>query len=265
VLRFLFPRGVRGWRAFTLIELLVVIAIIAILAAILFPVFAQARDAARKAACLSNTKQVGLAAMMYTQDYDETYPGELWARDNKLTYDPVWFKQFQPYLKNIGVYTCPSNGALKFSQLPYPVDYVANMHLIRETLTLGGSGVVPINGRSPVAMAAVDAPADYILLSETSRQMNNFSWNADDFNWVRTHWQSFPLYRDAVTRHANGMTAVMADGHALWLRTPDRTASPFPPDLSVIGDTKAGTPLWGSLNGRYKAYVRNTSVGFWGF
>ena len=60
--------------AFTLIELLVVIAIIAILAAILFPVFAQAREKARSASCLSNEKQIGLGLMMYTQDYDETYP-----------------------------------------------------------------------------------------------------------------------------------------------------------------------------------------------
>src|ERR687883_602422 len=61
--------------AFTLIELLVVIAIIAILAAILFPVFAQARAKARQTACLSNLKQIGTGLMMYTQDYDETYPG----------------------------------------------------------------------------------------------------------------------------------------------------------------------------------------------
>src|SRR5579862_7266477 len=64
----------RKARAFTLIELLVVIAIIAILAAILFPVFARAREAARKTACLSNMKQLGLASQMYKQDYDETYP-----------------------------------------------------------------------------------------------------------------------------------------------------------------------------------------------
>src|SRR5436309_10199488 len=64
--------------SFTLIELLVVIAIIAILAAILFPVFAQARESARKTACLSNNKQLGMSVMMYTQDYDEMYPCNNW-------------------------------------------------------------------------------------------------------------------------------------------------------------------------------------------
>ncbi len=70
-------------RGFTLIELLVVIAIIAILAAILFPVFARAREAARKSSCLSNLKQIGLGAMMYVQDYDEMYP------DSRLAYNPL--------------------------------------------------------------------------------------------------------------------------------------------------------------------------------
>ena len=67
--------------AFTLIELLVVIAIIAILAAILFPVFAQAREKARSASCLSNVKQIGLGAMMYTQDFDEAYPIGGWQNE----------------------------------------------------------------------------------------------------------------------------------------------------------------------------------------
>src|SRR5258707_10293439 len=67
-----------GRRAFTLIELLLVIAIIAILAAILFPVFAQARDKARQASCLSNMKQIGMGAMMYSQDYDEIMPETGW-------------------------------------------------------------------------------------------------------------------------------------------------------------------------------------------
>jgi prepilin-type N-terminal cleavage/methylation domain-containing protein len=92
-------------RAFTLIELLVVIAIIAILAAILFPVFAQAREAARKAACLSNMKQIGLAAGMYSTDYDELIvPSNMGNAGATVS----WPSLLQPYTKNEGIFVCPS-------------------------------------------------------------------------------------------------------------------------------------------------------------
>src|SRR5579862_9797418 len=107
-------------RGFTLIELLVVIAIIAILAAILFPVFAQARESARKIACLSNTKQLGLGIMMYVQDYDEVYPMDSWDvpaignADNDLhsgayISSVTWIWQIMPYLKNRQILVCPSD------------------------------------------------------------------------------------------------------------------------------------------------------------
>jgi prepilin-type N-terminal cleavage/methylation domain-containing protein/prepilin-type processing-associated H-X9-DG protein len=95
---------VKGKRsAFTLIELLVVIAIIAILAAILFPVFAQAREKARAASCLSNMKQLGLAMFMYVQDYDERFPTS-WAKG--FPGDPKFF--VQPYMKSTKILLCPS-------------------------------------------------------------------------------------------------------------------------------------------------------------
>ena len=127
-------RDTKHQRGFTLIELLVVIAIIAILAAILFPVFAQAREKARAISCLSNLKQLGTGAMMYVQDYDDTYPqgvgktnGGNWynglntmypngwraayANPGNPRYDAAactWAEALQPYLKNYAIGQCPS-------------------------------------------------------------------------------------------------------------------------------------------------------------
>src|SRR4028118_2088342 len=96
---------------FTLIELFVVIAIIAILSAILFPVFARARENARKTSCLSNLKQIGLGALQYTQDYDErtvpcvlAYSGNLYDGNNR-----VFFQLIQPYVKSTQLFQCPSD------------------------------------------------------------------------------------------------------------------------------------------------------------
>lgn len=116
--------------AFTLIELLVVIAIISILAAILFPVFARSREAARKTTCTSNLKQIGMAAFMYAQDYDETFPWLMQDKRNNIDQTgfswgmvsgpPKWsvdingkrgvFMEaaFQPYIKNTGIFVCPT-------------------------------------------------------------------------------------------------------------------------------------------------------------
>jgi prepilin-type N-terminal cleavage/methylation domain-containing protein/prepilin-type processing-associated H-X9-DG protein len=98
-------------KAFTLIELLVVIAIIAILAAILFPVFAQARDKARSAACLSNMKQVGNALMMYMQDYDEKTTWFYHTRSHPDVMGRYWYYPLHPYTKNWQVFICPSVGS----------------------------------------------------------------------------------------------------------------------------------------------------------
>src|SRR5688500_5016558 len=108
---------------FTLIELLVVIAIIAILAAILFPVFAQARDKARQTACLSNAKQIGMGVMMYMQDYDGVYQ-EHFTRSVPATTLIYWPDQIKPYLKNDQIFSCPSRSDIKYtSALPYYIAY----------------------------------------------------------------------------------------------------------------------------------------------
>jgi len=96
-------------RAFTLIELLVVIAIIAILAAILFPVFAKAREKARQSSCSSNVKQITLAVLQYVNDYDEKFPYLAYNGGNTL--GRHWTELSEPYIKNAQVWECPSTGA----------------------------------------------------------------------------------------------------------------------------------------------------------
>src|SRR5437762_13404286 len=103
---------------FTLIELLVVIAIIAILAAILFPVFAKARETARSASCKSNLNQIGKGWMMYVQDYDEKTPLNWWSatpcapdQGSDRGAQPIMFARIQPYVKNRRVMICPSDGS----------------------------------------------------------------------------------------------------------------------------------------------------------
>lgn len=98
-------RSTRFIKGFTLIELLVVIAIIAILAAILFPVFAQAREKARAISCLSNQKQLGTSVMMYVQDYDESFPAGL----QDSWWNCTWYVLIQPYVKNIQILRCPDD------------------------------------------------------------------------------------------------------------------------------------------------------------
>lgn len=159
--------------AFTLIELLVVIAIIAILAAILFPVFAQARDKARQTSCLSNTKQMGLGITMYAQDYDETYPQAYWyANDlNGANGYNQWSGLIQPYVKNTALFVCPSdpnkgvpptNPGLD-NQAPR-ISYVANAAVLpRKRRSIDPANVT--------TLAALDAPADTIVIAEMTNTL----------------------------------------------------------------------------------------------
>ncbi len=163
---------------FTLIELLVVIAIIAILAAILFPVFAQAREKARTTSCLSNLKQLGTAAMMYTQDYDETLVMSWWGYGpgwSGHTYpgNQRWQDGLMPYNKSKDIYNCPSDANVVRYQPTNPsskegdADFYNSVgtpgsYAINATYWDGSDGVHNPDGQ---ALASVQKPAETILFS----------------------------------------------------------------------------------------------------
>ena len=250
--------------AFTLIELLVVIAIIAILAAILFPVFAQARDKARQTACLSNLKQQGLAMMQYVQDYDETYPHnnglaafneypDFNRKNQTYNFNLHWQQQIYPYHKSWGIYLCPSdenpsapkidNAGLSGYRPPTESSYAINSHLMQT----GQNGATP--GALPESFLA--APASTYLISETSGNLEFFGYggscgalsrlNAVRFPNATAAEKSCPLNiadpakfvgrEDTRARHAAGSNIVYTDGHAKWNRWQnilDRNTCPNP-------------------------------------
>ena len=224
--------------AFTLIELLVVIAIIAILAAILFPVFAQAREAARKTSCLSNTKQIGLAYMMYLQDFDETFPPHVSERtapagtpDTADARAPYSYKtKLQPYIKNLQIFKCPSAPAWP---APGPgrwftTDY-GNNH---NEANLAGANQQTWYQANPdfgfnetTTIATITYPARFIVLGDAGRAsglpsrggMYPQPWSFDDSALPDTQQQGRFL-----ARHQGGGNIAYGDGHAKWTR-PEKT------------------------------------------
>jgi prepilin-type N-terminal cleavage/methylation domain-containing protein/prepilin-type processing-associated H-X9-DG protein len=153
-------------KGFTLIELLVVIAIIAILAAILFPVFAKAREAARKTACINNLKQIGIAVMAYNQDYDEVYPFDAYARTGSTATmaSPAtdllhWPGRVQPYIKNTKIFQCPSSAPIA-TPADQMLGYWANGPVF---ITSSGTGQ---------PMAALTAPADTVMCYDDLGKQN---------------------------------------------------------------------------------------------
>jgi prepilin-type N-terminal cleavage/methylation domain-containing protein/prepilin-type processing-associated H-X9-DG protein len=177
-------------KAFTLIELLVVIAIIAILAAILFPVFAQAREKARAVACISNLKQLGTAAMMYAQDFDEVFPGNV--RNSTFKGGSFWWQVLPPYVQKAsgnvgfggaaadaagsGIYTCGSakpeeslvrnaSVALFGSVDRFKLNYIPNGLVVEHQVTPDPL-VAGRNWFGGPSLAAVTAPANTAWLTE---------------------------------------------------------------------------------------------------
>ena len=210
-------------KGFTLIELLVVIAIIAILAAILFPVFAKAREKARQSSCLSNMKQMGLASMQYAQDYDEklvptaTGTGGGDAKTFRLL--------LQPYMKSAQVMSCPSDPSGNT-----PLDTVKGLGPTSYGLNTNTGLHIYLTGGTAGSLGAVVKPAETIIFTELgfctnaasnptpdqwtqSTSVSNYGYTRmypGDGAWVSDAWRVWP-------RHNGGTNCTFHDGHAKWV------------------------------------------------
>jgi len=183
---------------FTLIELLVVIAIIAILAAILFPVFARAREKARQTSCLNNMKQFGTAVLMYAQDYDEMMPrvyvgGPLsYTLPNGSSYSGylLWHTMLFPYIKNIQVYNCPSDTQRWTGQYTGSTSYGLNVY-----------------NHYGLSLSSFQAPAENMVFAEATGG-DSYNLDGDLISGVS----------ELHGRHNEGLNNTFADGHAKWMK-----------------------------------------------
>ena len=248
---------------FTLIELLVVIAIIAILAAILFPVFAKAREKARQISCASNERQLGLGFMQYTQDNDENYP----ITPGVNSGNTGWAGAIYTYVKSTGVYKCPDdptspNASITPAQVP--ISYTAP-----KSINFSGAG----SGLGPQRISAWNSPAISVLLFETEGTQTDPSnpveqgsliisgkggignsstpgFNSSGLTAVYA-CGAFPGNAAAMTPqragglvHTDGSNFLMADGHVKYMRPTVISSgynAPSSTSPQVNGNTAAGT------------------------
>jgi len=215
-------------KGFTLIELLVVIAIIAILAAILFPVFARAREKARQASCQSNLKQMALAARMYSQDYDErVVPMWTWGAGPGRD----WFQWIlYPYVKNYNLFECPSYDSVAYlapawANVPNSTPCTSEPLSIRFRTGIGknwfrndGSGTDAGYWNDWLKDSSILWPAELVEFGDSDcivmgphdlGQVQNF--------YAGTSWPG------GYYRHNGGMNAAFCDGHVKWMKPSNGT------------------------------------------
>ena len=222
-----------GRSAFTLIELLVVIAIIAILAAILFPVFARARENARRSSCQSNLKQIGLGIFQYLQDYDEKFPNQVRAGGSSTNPPYGWVDESQPYLKSLQIFQCPSEPTSYDGTSPGATnytDYYINAAL-GDTSANQSSATAAIYDQGGISQAALASSSLTIMLGDgdagAATSTARFRCNGYSASGVSTN--NLPLHSPSggsrvVTstisfRHLDGTNLAFADGHVKWYKT----------------------------------------------
>ncbi|MFO7946507.1 MAG: DUF1559 domain-containing protein [Armatimonadota bacterium] len=199
---------------FTLIELLVVIAIIAILAAILFPVFARAREKARQTSCLNNTKQLGLGILMYAQDYDERHPVMYWIQDP--SYDDgvsvggyTVMSAILPYVKNSQIFQCPSiSEAVTYTR--NDVSTVSDYQFSCYVVLNGGATNAALRDQSfSGSTGRTDYPGPYTF--DPAQVVMMSTYDGSYRTWV-PYWYTHMPYE-----HNDGQNVAFGDGHAKWL------------------------------------------------
>lgn len=257
-----YPLQQRSRRAFTLIELLVVIAIIAILAAILFPVFAQARDAARKTACTSNLRQLGTALNMYLQDYDETFHKGAgmnvpamngFGSNTSIDGWDNWPWFYGPYVKNVGIFDCPTSPD-NVEIITKPDWTIANSTGYDGNYGYNYSGLTRDQGTPPRALAEIQEPADVFVFfdaGDVQVRAGNNDWpglleEMDlNLNCDANQITSGRYSKESALRHAGRCNMVFADGHVKtidWVKLLTRTGSNVAPWMIGWRDCPSGCP-----------------------
>ncbi len=247
------------FQAFTLIELLVVIAIIAILAAILFPVFARARENARRSSCQSNLKQIGLGVMQYTQDYDEKMPLRRYNTADDIGAAMTWRRTTYPYVKSSQLYSCPSNTTpyeqdgyaddssnAKMAVLPTGSPRFKSSYAINGTdYNIGGSAPTEY-GRSS-SLAAIGDTAQTVLVCESIYRFSEMGLNYDPATF--TQFFAFP-------GHLQTCNFLFSDGHVKALK-PSATGTPVNMwNIEEVNDV----PGLASNRGNYAALMANLNA-----
>jgi prepilin-type N-terminal cleavage/methylation domain-containing protein/prepilin-type processing-associated H-X9-DG protein len=257
-------------QGFTLIELLVVIAIIAILAAILFPVFAQAREKARATSCLSNFKQVALGHLMYVQDYDEKFAPFMWGPgDGGFSYNWetcfTWPQMVFPYVKNWGIFRCPSDGnandAQSLADMGYPSNAVGRQKEYAVGLTVDTGynymHLAPMLGDAAQSQGknlgnVTKAANCYMFLDsvwdfagcDIPKGGGNWFVEAPSFWYSGTAWwfggwtiddcNNYMHYGGTFPRHTSSVNAAFVDGHCKSQRVGDMLAGVNPRTYEVF-------------------------------